>query len=152
MSECSQNNLRLLHRYHDGELDSADRRQVEQHLSECAECRGQLNELRALSGRLVEVRLDPITSDEQDRLHQAISAVTSGFTDHAIIRMAFSMAAIAASLLIVTSVWLVTSMQGRSDASGAGGSPQDWQQVAMTLHSDSHLPDWMVHSLGGDLP
>jgi len=151
MSECSQDNLRLLSRYHDGEIDSTERRQVEQHLSECADCRQQLNDLRALSGRLVELRLDPITSDEQDRLHQAISAATSGLTDHAIIRMAVSMAAIAASLLIVTSVWLVTSMPGRSGTSDAG-SPQDWQQVAMTLHSDSRLPDWMVHSLGGDLP
>ena len=40
--------------YHDGELHGARLRQVEQHLSECTECKNELEEMKGLSALLHE--------------------------------------------------------------------------------------------------
>ena len=67
-----------------------------------------------------------------------------------------ALAALAAVLLVVTSVWLADTMkssgsQAASDqASALAGD--DWEHVAVTLQSDSRMPDWMVRGLGGDAP
>jgi hypothetical protein len=46
--------------YHDGELHGAHLRQVEQHLSECAECQTELEEIRRLTDLLNKA---PLTTD-----------------------------------------------------------------------------------------
>ena len=51
--------------YHDGELRGARLGQVEQHLSECATCRAELNEIRSLSVLLHETKEGDFLSTER---------------------------------------------------------------------------------------
>jgi hypothetical protein len=60
------------------------------------------------------------------------------------------LAAIAAVVLVVTSVWLADTMKvAQSQTTSA---VPDWEHAAVTLQTDSRLPEWMVRSLGGDKP
>ena len=43
---------KLIHAYHDGELDAANTMQVDEHLADCPGCFGTVRQLSALSGAL----------------------------------------------------------------------------------------------------
>jgi anti-sigma factor RsiW len=147
---------KLIGPYHDRELDAQRRDEVERHLATCPHCASHLASLRRISARLGAVPLADISLSEQSRIHRMLNRATVELADRAILRMALPLAALAAVLLVVTSVWLADTMkssgsQAASDqASALAGD--DWEHVAVTLQSDSRMPDWMVRGLGGDAP
>lgn len=139
MSECEFQ--LLIGAYHDGELDAAMMRQVERHVEECAACRGELAAMRDLSARIAAVRLDEIDRVESLRLHKAIDeAVDAGQESLPLFRTAGLFAAMAASVLIISGVWLLDLKPAGRPPGMSGGTSvvlaPEWEQVAMTLHAD----------------
>jgi anti-sigma factor RsiW len=160
MDSCTFDNLVI--RYHDDELDFQARVEFEQHLSGCAVCTAHLAELRQISSVLSGISFAEIQPAEQNRLHAALQGLQSRavsarrqVSERAILRMAIPLAALAASVLVVTSTFLLANIgnvHGATDlaATSAAAPPHELTLVAM--QSDSRLPAWMVRSLGGDAP
>jgi len=139
----------LLSPYHDRELDAVRSKALEAHLTTCAECARQLHDLRRLSGRLSTIRLPEIVPVEQARIIQFVRGSIIQVFDRLVMKIGLRLAAVAAVVLVVTSVWLADTM--KVDSSQAKASP-DWEHAAVTLRADSRLPEWMVRGLGGDTP
>jgi anti-sigma factor RsiW len=89
--------------YHDGELRGEELASFEQHLAECSECSRQLAQLRAMSALLAAAPQVKLSQIAMHRLHRRIDA---GGADQGLLRLGWTMSAIAASLLLVGSVWL----------------------------------------------
>lgn len=64
---CDQNTQ--IHAYYDGALDAAGKQRVEAHLSECAECRQVLEELRGLSHLLAVIPLPEMPASAINRMY-----------------------------------------------------------------------------------
>lgn len=64
--------LRRLWEYLDGNLDDADRAAVEEHLSRCRRCCGELAFAQELRGFLATVRRETIPPGALHRLDQAL--------------------------------------------------------------------------------
>lgn len=88
--------------YHDGELDEARRRELEEHLALCAACMAQLNELQMLSGMFASAPVPVLSPIGMHRLHNGVD----GAMDQGLLRLARAMSAIAACVLLVGSFWL----------------------------------------------
>jgi hypothetical protein len=140
MSEC-QFQL-LIGAYHDGELKAEMMRQVERHVEQCPACRAELAATRDLSARIAAVRLGEIDRVESLRLHEVIDEAAAGEQESLpLFRTAGLLAAMAASVLIVSGVWLLDlKPAGRPVGTTGGGTSvvlaPEWEQVAMTLHAD----------------
>jgi anti-sigma factor RsiW len=139
--------------YHDRELDERRAAEMAKHILDCSSCAEHLASLRRMSGAMGQIPLDPLSGMERARLYRAVDQVPRRAMEYAILRMAGGLAALAASLLIVTSIWLMGS-DGVSSGAQSGGSP-----IAIVLPSSgvseqasSNLSHWMVRNLGGDLP
>jgi len=150
MSACDFD--KLLSPYHDGEVSPERAVEVERHLLNCPQCAEHLASMRLVSERLASIELQDITGRERSGIHRAVNSAIPLLADGAIMRMAVPLAALAASVLLVTSIWLVDTMNGSTPHPQVSAGPADWEHVAVTLQSDSRLPDWMVRSLGGDAP
>lgn len=55
MRDCGQDSIQLM-AYADGQLNGEEKRQVERHLELCADCRGEVAAVRALSNRVAAAR------------------------------------------------------------------------------------------------
>jgi anti-sigma factor RsiW len=151
MIGCSQEPL--IDRYHDGEMDDPSRHQVEQHLKQCDSCVRHLADLRFVSCVVGTVELEPMTLGERFRTERFVASLNIRAGESALIRMAAGLAALAASVLLITSLCLAGVE--RSDVPSA-------QSVAILIPSDvmhsvqenanPNLSHWMVRNLGGDLP
>jgi len=153
MSVCRRDNLLGL--YHDGELDSSRVAEIEEHVRACPRCAAHLADLRGISDRLSRISLAEISPIEQVRIKRFVRRATIQMTDKTVLRIAMGLAAVAAVVLVVTSVWLADTMKAPTTALAPlmGTAPAaDWNTVAVTLQSDSRLPEWMVQSLGGGTP
>lgn len=173
MSDCDFQPL--LAAYRDGELDGASRRRIEGHLTECPACAAELARLRALSAQIeaaaVTADLDA-GPDAMARMHRAVdrAAAADDLDTLPLLRTAGLLAALAASVLIISGVWLLDLRHaaGTAAATGGGGSgevaaiPPDWERIATTLRAqprpgvgdDSPFApryaaaiDWMLDSL-----
>jgi anti-sigma factor RsiW len=149
MNPCSEDIL--IGPYHDDELDEQAALRIEKHLGSCGPCAAHLAELRRVSDRLSGVPLDAITPMEQMRIVRVVDGLQLRLAERAMMRMAIGLAALAATLLIVTSLWLSGVRRG------ADATAQNYKQVAVLLppQSDqarSNLSHWMVRNLGGELP
>jgi hypothetical protein len=154
MSQCKMDNLVGL--YHDRELDPQWVAEFEHHVMGCDCCAGHLADLRQMSGILSGVTVTEIRPDERERLHAAVYRTESRDSERFILRMAVSLASIAAMVLIVTSLFLVRSV-GRTRSEGALASTPlpltaEFQQVSSDIQGDSRLPAWMLRGLGGNAP
>jgi anti-sigma factor RsiW len=137
-------------RYHDGELDEQSAALMQTHLATCDACAAHLAELRRMSNLLIKIPLDPMTPLEQMRLGRVADGLAMRRAEPAMMRMAMGLAALAATLLVVTSLWL-------AGVRGGAGSGENYQQVAVLMPRESDqarssLSHWMVRNLGGDLP
>jgi hypothetical protein len=154
MSQCKMDNLVEL--YHDQELDPRWVAEIERHVNSCASCAGHLADLRQMSGILSGVTVTEIRSDERERLHAAVYRTESRDSERFILRMAISLASIAAMVLIVTSLFLVRSVGRTRGESALASTPlpmtADFQQVSLGIQADSRLPAWMLRGLGGESP
>jgi anti-sigma factor RsiW len=150
--------------YHDRDIDPHGRSVVEAHLEHCAACAAHLAWLRSVSATLATRPAGEITGAELHRLHDAIDASNDPYP-LSLYRTASVLMAIAASILIVSFVWL-------NELSPAPGVPVPgpvavsevpaWERVAVTLRADpppevgadvhladANLADWMVTNLSG---
>src|SRR5438105_12117203 len=134
--------------YHDGELSAEGRRAVEEHLERCEECAGELAWLRSVSGavgrrevasglELTPAELGRVHAAVDDAMDRADAAAPEGYPI-SLYRTAGALMAIAASVLIVSCVWLseLPTPAGPRQPVGMAAVPnegQAWERVAMTL-------------------
>jgi anti-sigma factor RsiW len=100
MNTCAFNTN--LHAYHDGELAGEELALFEQHLNTCDACSQQLRQLQAMSDLFAAAPQVTLSQIAMHRLHRRIDAGA----DQGLLRLGWTMSAIAASLLLVASVWL----------------------------------------------
>ena len=168
MSDCAFQPR--LEAYHDGRLAPDARAAVERHVTGCAACAAHLAWLREVSASLAHARPNPITADERRRLHAALNeAIDAGETEPyplSLSRTAAALAAVAASILLVSWVWLdelpAATPRGTVQAVAAAEVPA-WERVAINLRidpmpsypggetylADARLADWMLEGLAG---
>src|SRR5436305_9445794 len=100
MSDCD---AQLLSAYIDGELLPADRDRLEAHVRNCPACAQELEVMRGVSGALRDIQFDELKPHELSRIHEAIDESA----DQPILRVGMALSAVAASILIVGSAWLM---------------------------------------------
>jgi anti-sigma factor RsiW len=133
MSACDP---QLLSVYLDGELPADRREQLELHLRDCPECRAQLQMLRDNARAIQQHPFDDLRDDELTRLHQAIDAEQE---DHPVWRLGLILGALAASVMIISSAWLMELPARRTVHPQEEVSMQpmeSWERVAMYLRAD----------------
>jgi len=122
--------------FHDGEMESAAAGRFTEHLAGCAECRKELASLQAMTGlfaSLPDGRMYPL---ELARLHQHLEKSVSSESSVAdFLRTAGILSALAASILVISSVW-IAEIPSRPAATLSPG-------VAVVPASDSVLPAQM---------
>jgi len=156
MSECEP---QLLSSYMDGELASADRDRVAQHLRLCPSCARELLLLQEGSQLLREYPFDTINDEELSRIHGAIEAES----EQPVWRLGMLVGALAASIMIISSAWLMEIPAATNSGLQATAPMPQWERVAMTLRADplpqtvnddgirladAGLADWMLDGLG----
>ncbi|KPK84411.1 MAG: hypothetical protein AMJ81_05615 [Phycisphaerae bacterium SM23_33] len=147
MNECQR--AEELNAYHDGELPPAAGAEFEEHLRQCPRCAAELAHLRELSrllGTLAEPKLSP---QVLHRLHRgAVHASQAGIQ-----RMAQVVSAVAASVLLVCSIWMwrLPADTGRPEE-----IPQ-WERWALRQEEPrvaetggEELALWMIEGLTGN--
>jgi anti-sigma factor RsiW len=142
--------------YLDGALDRESQERVEDHVLVCSACAEELHALRRSIGLLRTLPYQGLRRANLKKLHAAIDDEAA---DHAIWRLAGRLAALAASILVIASVWLMESPVTRPQSAVASKSIQPWEQLAMTLCVDPLAADdsvqfavttWMIESLFTD--
>jgi anti-sigma factor RsiW len=153
--------------YHDGELDAETRERLESHLSICPRCAGELASLRGLSDRIASAVCRPdAESAAFQRIHAAIDQAADRNSGRQFMRTAGLLMALAASLLLVSGVWLAELSGSRVQTVARRPAPAlapEWERVATTLRAaprpelindDSFLSpkyaaavEWMLASL-----
>lgn len=136
--------------YHDGELDAEQSGRMKAHLDGCGACGGSLRDLRMISEGIGRLPLGEITSAEQARIHQAVRHAEMGLGERAVLQLGYALAALAASMLVVSSLWLADNISGRSRQREASVDGPDVQLVAPSLGADIRLSAYMVRGLGRD--
>lgn len=136
MKRCSYSDK--IEAYHDGELDAPGRLEVERHLAECAACAEELSELRGLSEAFAAVPDVHLSQMGRHRLRGRIDQVMTG----GLMRTAWMLSGLAASVLVVGSLWLA-----RAEQSPQAAPP--WVEVAAVtapLSRDSTTPaaEWYL--------
>jgi hypothetical protein len=177
MSECPFQ-VRI-EAYHDGELAGDDRLAVERHVAACPACAADLAWLRGVS-RSFAATPAGMTPAERGRLRGALDAAMDAndadvaYDDSdepegypiSLYRTAGVLSAIAASILLLSVVWL-NELPSRTQRPPTGtalarGEVPAWERVAMNLRADplpnttpggeayladARLADWMLHGL-----
>lgn len=151
----------ILGAYHDGELSPSQRAEFEAHLAGCTACMAELAQLREVSSLFTNMGSDPMHADELTRLHEAVDDAM----DRPVLRMFGMISAIAASLLIVSSVWLMEISRRQETVTSPTPtivkSPEAWERLATTLKpeavepapgstesmADASLAEWMLHGV-----
>lgn len=128
MAECKYGEW--LTAYHDGELTSKRRRELERHLEECSSCAAELEQLRALSGLLGQAEVPALSEDALARFHRAVPAAR----ERGIVRLCRNVALAAAALLVICGGLLWYDAANQADASTA---PAAWEVAAVTLDADA---------------
>src|ERR1700759_2736307 len=101
MSACEFNSL--LGRYHDGELPSGQRRQLEEHLPGCAPCTGELDHLQQMSQSLRSGAADTFPRASNDFLFR-LQALAPNVERTMIVRFVTRLTAAAAAILVLATV------------------------------------------------
>src|SRR4051812_6479600 len=175
MSDCQFESR--VEAYHDGELSAEGRRAVEEHLERCEDCAAEMAWLRSVSqsmGRHDVAARTELTPAELGRGHAAgddgVDGVAIAAPDScpiSLYRTVGALMAVAASVLIVSCVWLseLPTPAGPRQPIGLAASPVEgpaWERVAMTLRvdplptgldsepylADARVADWMLRGLG----
>ena len=113
--------------FHDGELDEAASKEVEQHLAGCMECREELQGLRQVTAAMAELDPGDITPMELARLHREIDRVEEG----SLARFSVGLVGLAASVLIISLAWIGQGPGGQTTPGARGTWNQpEWQRLA----------------------
>lgn len=142
MSECEQA-TRLI-AYHDGEMSPDGRMAVERHLRQCPACAAELRRLAAMSELLASIPQPDISPRARRQLHWAVDRMASS----GIRRMAETLAAVAATILIVCAIGLAR----QNSAQATTGLMQDVETAQLSAEpvqggSEELLARWIVQDL-----
>lgn len=135
MPDCPHN-LRL-QAYHDGQLGPDDAREIERHLSACGGCAGELAALRELSELLSDRRPATIRAEELSRIHAAVEEVEG----RSLFRLAVAMAAVAASILIISMTWMYDLPTATSPLVQQDHAVPEWERLAEMERPDTPFAD-----------
>jgi anti-sigma factor RsiW len=122
---CNQNPISL-EAYVDGQLPAADARQVETHLAACAPCAQEVRRLQKLSGIFSSYR-PPLPAGVLDRLHETLERSR----DLGILRLARTISAMAASVVLFGSLYLAFFQSSPSSGVASAAIPV-WEQTAVS--------------------
>lgn len=131
----------ILGTYHDGEIDVAAADDVRGHVAICLRCQGELDEMKALSMAIAEdaesLAVLPI---ELSRIQTTVRmSVRKTDARTSLRRTAAFLGALAASVLIIATAWLVdlerTAAQSGSVGAAVAVAP-DWERLASTLRAE----------------
>lgn len=141
MFEC--NHHLKLEAYHDRQLDAAGRDAFERHLAECGDCSAARAELQNISQMFAEIPTPRLSQIALYRLHSNLDFLT----DRGLLRLARVMTGLAASVLLLGSLWLMRPhpVVAQVNTSVALLPLQIEEQSLAT--SDSSPSDWMVAEL-----
>lgn len=142
MSECEYS--QQLHAWFDGELDAERGQVVQQHLTTCAACTEELNELRGISRLVGHWQPELMRMDAMRRIHAEIDRQNW----HRMERLAGRLVAMAASIAIIAMIWPAQSQTSAK-------LPAQWEQAAVAMTDDSTnastgelaMAQWMVDDL-----
>lgn len=110
--------------YHDGELAEETRLQLEQHLnSACPACAVELQQWRRLSSLILSAAAPPLSDVAKRKLYQLAPAVREA----SFIRLAEWTTALAASVLVAVSGWM---MINRQSSAPRQSEPARWTTYA----------------------
>ena len=94
--------LPKVHAYYDGEAPAEARAGIEAHLTQCAACARELEELRALSHLIAATPLPTIRPEAVRRLHRT----TDSIMDRVLVRMSEYVTAAAAAIIAACGLWI----------------------------------------------
>ena len=143
MSDCPKTHE--LGAYHDGECSEAARAEWEAHVKACAACAGELARMQKLSDLLRRAARPAPAAEALERLHRSVDRLPQV----GVWRLAAGFAAVAASILLVSSLWLWRISVGQA----AGGPLPVWETVAVAPQDASgaaapeQLARWIVTDL-----
>jgi len=132
-----------LNAYHDGELGAGESAGVEAHLLHCDDCARELAQLRKLSSLLAAVSEPAAPSGMLDRLHERAGAVRQG----ALVAFARNLSALAASIIIICSVVIISDSRGQQSAP----VPAEWELAAAMPQSAGEDIDALAELIMRDL-
>ncbi len=119
--------------FHDGEMDSVRRVEIEGHLRQCRSCEAEMTRLEAMSrllGAAPAAKLSPIGLH---RLHRRVDeAMEEGF-----LRLVRVLNTIAACVLIAGSAWLMMKTREAQTVENIAPAAPPWVDVAETSDSPS---------------
>lgn len=165
--ECEQ--ITNTHAYHDGELSPEARQRVERHLAECEVCRDELESIQRLSRSFTELPRPALSPKALKQTHVRLADAVAE-RDAPVLRLALTFTTLAASLVILASVWLAPKEPDRNASIVVAAAPAaDWERLALTLqpdrvsfdlpgrdttimladasNNDARVADWMLRSL-----
>lgn len=116
--------------YHDGELPSQQRDALERHVADCAACAAELEQYRRLSALLAAAPL-PRLGDES---RQELYALAPQVEEAGYLRIAKWTTAMAASVMLAASVWVMSHQPGTQAFSNV---PSAWEQDAINPPTDA---------------
>lgn len=127
----------LLSAYLDDELSPQARSAVEQHLRDCPQCTAELQRLREASQIIGGSTFEALNATELARIHAAIDDQKE---EQPILRLGMMLSALAASILIISSAWLMEipaeGGDGGHNLAVAAAPVAQWERVAMTLRAE----------------
>jgi len=112
--------------FHDGELDQAASKEVEQHLAECKDCREELQGLRQVTVAMSDFDPGDITQIELARLHRQIDKADEG----SLVRFSIGLVGLAASVLIISLAWIGQGPTQPSPIVRGVTHVQEWERLA----------------------
>ena len=143
MTDCGQADR--LSAYYDGEVSEAERASLEEHIRGCPLCAVEMARLQRLSRLIGSIGRMEMSSQALERLHQSLDLQPK----ITILHIAEVFAAVAASILIVSGVWLWMI----STANEAAGQIPVWETVAVAPQDPSgaaaqeQLAQWIIQDL-----
>ncbi|MCE5327713.1 MAG: zf-HC2 domain-containing protein [Planctomycetaceae bacterium] len=146
MNDCSK--TPNVSAYHDGELTPQAQADFESHLAACESCSRQLDRLRQLTALLRRVEAPAADGQLLDRLH--VHADTLPRVG-AVRRLAQTLAAVAAGIVVVCAVALTQGSPAPAEAAPA------WESEALTppspetaqVTSEAAMAGWVLQDLAG---
>ena len=148
MNECEY--TPRLGAYYDGELSPESAAEVRRHVQDCPACAAELGRIKALSRLMSSVAEHQPSAELLRRLHRRVD-----LGSYLVVRrMAGVLAAAAAFVLMVCSVWLTTVPEASEPTEGI----PLWETAAAGLQgsdpsitsTEQQLAMWTLHDLAGN--
>jgi anti-sigma factor RsiW len=131
MNDCPES-VRL-GAYRDGELPPADCRRLEEHLLDCPACAAEMSRLSRCLSLIAAARPAEAPAALLARLHRAADQQPR-LTG--VLHLAEAFAAIAATILLASVIWLIQMPAGRESSAQAA----TWEAVAQATQESSATP------------